>query len=58
MLILKKYDYEKRSCLAKSLAETAFVRAISQNPEAAFDYTSKNLVAVLSNGSGNLRSET
>ena len=38
--------------LAYSPGVAAPVRAISENPEAAFDYTSKgNLVAVISNGS-------
>ena len=38
--------------LAYSMGVAAPVRAISDDPEAAFDYTSKgNLVAVISNGS-------
>ena len=42
--------------LAYSPGVAAPVRAISENPEAAFDYTSKgNLVAVISNGSAILR---
>ena len=50
---LQKNMTTKRDlALAYSPGVAAPVRAISENPEAAFDYTSKgNLVAVISNGS-------
>jgi len=52
-IIASKNMTTKRDlALAYSPGVAAPVRAISENPEAAFDYTSKgNLVAVISNGS-------
>ncbi len=48
----KNMTTKRDLALAYSPGVAAPVRAISQNPEAAFDYTSKgNLVAVISNGS-------
>ena len=48
----KNMTTKRDLALAYSPGVAAPVRAISENPEAAFDYTSKgNLVAVISNGS-------
>ena len=48
----QKYDHKRDLALAYSPGVAAPVKAISENPEAAYDYTSKgNLVAVISNGS-------
>ena len=48
----KNMTTKRDLALAYSPGVAAPVRAISDNPEAAFDYTSKgNLVAVISNGS-------
>ena len=48
----KNYDTQRDLALAYSPGVAAPVRKISENPEAAYDYTSKgNLVAVISNGS-------
>ena len=48
----KNMTTKRDLALAYSPGVAAPVRAISKNPEAAFDYTSKgNLVAVISNGS-------
>ena len=48
----KNMSTKRDLALAYSPGVAAPVRAISENPEAAFDYTSKgNLVAVISNGS-------
>ena len=52
MKLSKKYDTKRDLALAYSPGVAAPVRAISNNPQAAYDYTSKgNLVAVISNGS-------
>ena len=51
-IFFQKYDNKRDLALAYSPGVAAPVRAISDNPEAAYDYTSKgNLVAVISNGS-------
>ena len=48
----QKHDNKERSCISIFTRVAAPVRMISENPEAAYDYTSKgNLVAVISNGS-------
>ena len=48
----KNMTTKRDLALAYSPGVAAPVKAISENPEAAFDYTSKgNLVAVISNGS-------